>query len=326
LSAVGADAALDFQNPIDLNAAARTVKVLNGTANIDGVLSGVLSGSGGSLIKDGGGTLKLTAENTYDGGTSVILGRLLVSNTSGSGTGSGPVNVTAGTLGGTGTISGAVTISSGAHMAPGESVESLDVGSLTVSAGSFLDFELGAPGSPGVTSDLINVVDNDGLTLNGGSVALSDAGGLAAGTYTLIDYAGALGGDVANLGVPTGPTGFTYALSNNPSNTSIDLQVTAIAVSLLGDFNSDGKVDAGDYVTWRKNNGTNNALPNDNGLGTPVGTAHYDLWRANFGNPPASGSGRATGAVVVVPEPATILLICLLVPLFGWLRLGGIRA
>jgi len=40
----------------------------------------------------------------------------------------------------------------------------------------------------------------------------------------------------------------------------------------------------GDYVTWRKNNGTNKALANDNGLGTPIGQSHYDLWRANFGN------------------------------------------
>ncbi len=50
-------------------------------------------------------------------------------------------------------------------------------------------------------------------------------------------------------------------------------------VGVPGDFNNDGKVDAGDYVTWRKNNGTNNALPNDNGLGVPITSAHYDLSR-----------------------------------------------
>ena len=51
-----------------------------------------------------------------------------------------------------------------------------------------------------------------------------------------------------------------------------------------GDFNNNGVVDAADYALWRKNQNTNNALPNDNGLGTPVGAAHYDLWSANFGN------------------------------------------
>jgi hypothetical protein len=81
------------------------------------------------------------------------------------------------------------------------------------------------------------------------------------------------------------------------------------AAGLPGDFNSDGKVDAGDYVTWRKNDGTNNALANDNGLGTPVGANHYALWRANFGNPPGAGSGGLEGAAV--PEPAT--LACALV-------------
>ncbi len=43
-------------------------------------------------------------------------------------------------------------------------------------------------------------------------------------------------------------------------------------------------MDAADYVLWKKNLNTNNTLANDNNLGTPVGTAHYDLWRANFGN------------------------------------------
>src|SRR3954452_18150106 len=78
-------------------------------------------------------------------------------------------------------------------------------------------------------------------------------------------------------------------------------------VGLAGDFNNNGKVDAGDYVTWRKNNGTNNALANDNGLGTPIGPSHYDLWRANFGNPPGAGSSGLVAGTV--PEPTTLLLV-----------------
>jgi hypothetical protein len=82
-----------------------------------------------------------------------------------------------------------------------------------------------------------------------------------------------------------------------------------------GDFNNDGKVDAGDYVTWRKNNGTNNALPHDNGLGTPIGLAHYNLWRANFGKPPGSGVEFAA-----VPEPLSSILVVLAVTLVGTRR------
>jgi hypothetical protein len=91
-----------------------------------------------------------------------------------------------------------------------------------------------------------------------------------------------------------------------------NLTVTDVPpAGLLGDFNSDGKVDAGDYDTWRKNNNTSNALANDNGLGTPIGTAHYSLWRAHFGAPP--GNGSLNGASV--PEPSALLLtsLCLFI-------------
>jgi hypothetical protein len=82
-----------------------------------------------------------------------------------------------------------------------------------------------------------------------------------------------------------------------------------------GDFNDDGSVDAADYVVWRKNDGTNNALPNDNDIGTPIGAEHYDLWRANFGGPSAGGAG----SIGAVPEPAGATLL-LLVAAFRLLR------
>jgi hypothetical protein len=76
-------------------------------------------------------------------------------------------------------------------------------------------------------------------------------------------------------------------------------------VGLIGDFNDDGTVDAADYVTYRKNAGTTNALPNDNGIGGTVGPAHYQLWAANFGNS-TPGGGSALSAV---PEPSTLTLL-----------------
>jgi hypothetical protein len=62
-------------------------------------------------------------------------------------------------------------------------------------------------------------------------------------------------------------------------------------VTVPGDFNGDGKVDAADYVLWRKN--PSSFLP-----------ATYDTWRANFGIPPGSGTGL--GGASVVPEPAVL--------------------
>ena len=65
------------------------------------------------------------------------------------------------------------------------------------------------------------------------------------------------------------------------------------AAGLPGDYNSDGSVDAADYVERRKNDGT---------------PATYDTWRANFGRSTTPGIGSAA---TVVPEPAAILLCAL---------------
>jgi hypothetical protein len=79
------------------------------------------------------------------------------------------------------------------------------------------------------------------------------------------------------------------------------LDATAIAAlaaglpAVAGDYNGDRKVDAADYVLWRKS-------PSACG-GSPGGS---DTWRANFGNPAGSGSGLVRAGSV--PEPAGLLL------------------
>ena len=68
-------------------------------------------------------------------------------------------------------------------------------------------------------------------------------------------------------------------------------------VSQPGDFNGDAKVDAADYVVWRK------------GLGTTYTQSDYNVWRANFGQ--SAGSGAGASATAAVPEPATLLQMIL---------------
>jgi hypothetical protein len=70
-----------------------------------------------------------------------------------------------------------------------------------------------------------------------------------------------------------------------------------------GDFSSNGYVDAGDYVVWRK------------GLGASYSPEQYDTWRQNFG----ASSGGAGAAHAAVPEPAS-LLSCLVLLGFVLIR------
>ena len=116
LAQSSSDGNLIFKNPINLNGADRTVIARDGSAAIDGELSGVISGAGFGLIKEGGGTLALSASNTYDGTTTITQGRLLANNTNATGTGSVAVN--AGILGGTGSVAGVATLASSARIRP----------------------------------------------------------------------------------------------------------------------------------------------------------------------------------------------------------------
>jgi autotransporter-associated beta strand protein len=290
---------------------------------ITGVISNILPAGTNlavvSLIKSNTSTWAISGANTYTGGTTVNGGTLLVNNTTGSGTGTGAITVNnGGTLGGTGTISTGgsnVLVNAGGSISPGASAGTLTfnlgaggLNASAVTAGGF-KFELNTP----TTSDKV-VVGSGTLTM--GTVDFSDftftnLGGVAVGTYTLFDAP--IGNLAASPGTLSGTFGgFAATLVIDNTNSDILLNVTG-AAGTPGDFNNDSKVDAGDYVTWRKNNGTNNALANDGGLGTPIGQNHFNLWRANFGNPPGAGSGNALGSAgSAVPEPGTsfLMLLC----------------
>ena len=83
-----------------------------GNNNQSVTFSGVIQDTGG-LIKLGTGTLTLSGASTYSGGTNLESGTLIVTNTTGSALGTGPVKSILGTLGGSGIIGGSVTIGDG---------------------------------------------------------------------------------------------------------------------------------------------------------------------------------------------------------------------
>ena len=97
-----------------------------GDGNTTSAYSGIITDGGVgktlAINKIGSGTLSLSGTNfdTYIGGTTINGGALLINNVSGSGTGTGAVNINSGgTLGGTGTITGLVTNNSGGSLSPG---------------------------------------------------------------------------------------------------------------------------------------------------------------------------------------------------------------
>ncbi len=194
-----------------------------GGNNLSTIFSGNLQdggfqgGQGGSLAKRGSGNLSLTGANTYTGGTAVEGGTLLVQNTTGSGTGTGDVQVTRGGLGGNGPIAGNVTLgprtSRSVSLIPGTSQS---LGTLTIektlifNTGATYDFALNS------NRNASDQVIANGVTIASGAIFSPVDNGnavLPAGTtFTPIrnTAVAGIGGRFSNL-----PDGGTITLGNN---------------------------------------------------------------------------------------------------------------
>jgi hypothetical protein len=184
----------------------------------------------------------------------------------------------------------------GTH-SPGESTAIVPLaGAYTIgNFGGRLEIELGGttPGSGYdqlLSSDPANVITIGTnqttlkVTLTGGFVP--EVGDM----FTVISTAGTISGDFAVeiLPLAAGGNALSWAVHYNPSNITLEALTSN---NLPGDFNFDGKVDAADYVVWRKNG---------------LSLDEFNTWRANFGAMAGSGSGSArTTSSAGVPEPAT---------------------
>lgn len=201
-----------------------------GTINTNGnsVTWDVATSGGGGLNKTGAGALILPSANTYGGTTTVSGGSLYVNNTSGSGTGAGPVQVTAGLLGGSGAISGATSIL-GSTLGPGASVGAagtLSLGSsLSLSGTSTAFMDLASASS----FDHVNVA---GALTYGGTLEVNVASGYvptSGSTYDLFDSTSTSGAfssilvDNSSLTASFNPATGVLTLSSVPEPTSIGL-------------------------------------------------------------------------------------------------------
>jgi len=203
----------------------------NTNSTFTGVITdgGVGSGKYLALTKIGTGTLSLTNANTYTGTTIISAGTLLVNNTTGSGTGTGAVNINSGgAFGGTGIIAGGITNNSGGILLPGT------IGSGTLTVSNTLTLQSGSTNTFAVNgSTLANtmvVIGGAGQVIYGGVLNIVPGGTFTNGQkFTLFSGTGATNtGNFASIaGSPGTGKSFTFTngiltvLGTGPTLTSV---------------------------------------------------------------------------------------------------------
>ncbi|MDR1166179.1 MAG: autotransporter-associated beta strand repeat-containing protein, partial [Deltaproteobacteria bacterium] len=187
-----------------------------------------IGGAGMTLIKQGEGTLALGGANTYDGGTVVNDGILLLEE--GASLASGQLTVDgSGTLAGYGSVGGPAEVAG--NISPG-GLEDGEYGLLTFAEGLTLEskativFHLGDGGTAGS--------DYDSVAVTGGTLSLAgelQAFAASSGTYTLFNYDGAIyagdGADDFNAIVArVGGSAANWVLDNNVAESLITLTLS----------------------------------------------------------------------------------------------------
>lgn len=253
------------------NAAAATLTVskASGSNTYAGVLQNGAAVGTLALTKAGASSLTLSGNsNTYSGGTTMSDGTLLVTNTSGSATGTGPLLVNGGILGGAGFVTGAVTVASTAAIAPGNGgVGTLTAGPLTLASGSHLNFDITN------TTTLDRITVNGALTINGGQLNINGgvAGFTTNGVYNLIGgYTGAIGGTgVGALSVNSLNQDITKTYTFGQSGGFVTLTIgnSGSAISYWN-TNADGNWSTGPWTTPTPN--TVGAFASFGGGGTAI--------------------------------------------------------
>ena len=230
------------------------VMVTSGTASLE---------IGATTIFESGGTVVLTGDLRLENPVTVVEAGVSFS-------GGGALNNTAGRT---------LRLSDGANVSV--LIENQGTLALGASAGQVqgLDFQQDVSGAleielAGISLDSFDRLALTGQALLGGALNVSLLDGFnptLGNSFTFLSAAGGITGAFDTISLPILAAGHAWSINDTP--TFIQLIVTQAPP--LGDYNSDGAVDAADYVVWRKNDGTQ---------------AGYDTWRAHFGQTAGNGA------------------------------------
>ncbi len=248
-------------------ASPKPVLHLTGGESVTATYAGVISDGAGviSLSKEGSGTQVFSNANTYSGGTAITGGVLVVTNASGSGLGTGRVDVSdQGVLAGSGVVAlsnEAIHLDAGGSIAPGAlggggfSVLHLSGANtsgpvLVMDDDTAFTFQLGA----GNASDQVQFLAfnvGDWVMNGSGGVTINATGGEVGGVYTLFTFldgngdaigSGLTGGLVAGAGLEGFEVRFHYGNELGDSGYgTITMEITqaipepgAVGLMLLG--------------------------------------------------------------------------------------------
>jgi hypothetical protein len=186
----------------------------------------------------------------------------------------------------------------GGTLAPGHSAGNTNIsGIYKQETPATLEIEIGGT-TPGITFDTLHI---GSAAVLAGTLNVSLIGGFtpsAGNTFQILTATGGISGRFTSFELPA-LSGIVWQLNYQPNSLSL-------IVTIPGDYNHNGIVDAADYIVWRKTLGqTGNWFAADgNGI---VDNGDFDVWRAHFGQ--TAGSGAGASANIAFPEPATFALI-----------------
>jgi hypothetical protein len=126
-------------------------------------------------------------------------------------------------------------------------------------------------------------------------------------SFKIITALGGVSGELTLQDMPPLPNRLMWDL---------DIGANQVALNVVpappGDYNTDGIVDAGDYIVWRGALGQSGSglAADGNGDGV-VDSADYNHWRANFGQVVGGAASSPIGVATSVPEPSTAAMLIL---------------